>query len=76
MSEQQRPTDDGPAPEMVEAVVNHVRVLIQDERDAAAWEAVGKTAERHLKMAAKLRAYPLKNADEPYFVFRPYGAEG
>lgn len=77
MSEQQqRPADDAPKPELVEAIVAQVREMIQDERDDAAWDEVRKNAERHLKMAAKLRAYPLRNADEPDFVFRPFRAEG
>ena len=76
MSEQQRPAEDAPNPELVEAIVAQVRGLIQDDRDEAELDAVRRTAERHLKMAAKLRAYPLQNADEPDFVFRPYRAEG
>jgi len=76
MSEQQRPADDAPDPELVEAIVAQVRGLVQDERDEAAWDEVRKNAERHLKQAAKLRAYPLRNADEPDFTFRPYRAEG
>jgi hypothetical protein len=32
--------------------------------------------ERQLKQAARLRAYPLRNADEPDFVFQAYRAEG
>ena len=76
MSEPQRPADDTPNPELVEAVVAQVRGLIHDERDEAAFEEVRKGAERHLKMAARLRAYPLRNADEPDFAFRPYRAGG
>ncbi len=76
MSEQQRASDDAPDPELVEAIVAQVRGLVHDERDEAAWDEVRKTAERHLKMSAKLRAYPLRNADEPDFTFRPYRAEG
>lgn len=76
MSEQPKPADDAPNPELVEAIVAQVRGLIQDERDEAALAEVRKNAERHLKMAAKLRAYPLRNADEPDFTFRPYRAEG
>ena len=76
MSEAQKQAGDAPNPELVEAIVAQVRGLIQDERDEAAWDEVRKTAERHLKQAAKLRAYPLRNADEPDFVFRPYRAEG
>lgn len=76
MSEQQKPANDAPNPELVEAIVAQVRGLIQDERDDAALAEVRKSAERHLKQAAKLRAYPLRNADEPDFVFRPYRAEG
>ena len=63
-------------PELVEAIVAQVRGMIQDERDDAALDEVRKNAERHLKQAAKLRAYPLRNADEPDFIFRPYRAEG
>ena len=76
MSEQQRPADDAPDPTLVEAIVTQVRGMIHDERDEAAWDEVRKNAERHLKMAARLRAYPLQNADEPDFTFRPYRAEG
>lgn len=76
MSEQQKPADDAPNPELVEAIVAQVRGLIQDERSEAELDEVRKNAERHLKMAAKLRAYPLRNADEPDFAFRPYRAEG
>jgi hypothetical protein len=76
MSEQQRPADDAPDADLVEAVVAHVRELIQDERNETELVEVRKTVERHLKMAAKLRAVPLRNADEPDFVFRPYRAEG
>jgi len=76
MSEQQKPADDAPSPELVEAIVAQVRGLIQDERSEAELDEVRKNAERHLKMAAKLRAYPLRNADEPDFAFRPYRAEG
>ncbi len=76
MSEQQKPADDAPSPELVEAIVAQVRGLIQAERSEAELDEVRKNAERHLKMAAKLRAYPLRNADEPDFAFRPYRAEG
>ena len=76
MSEQPKPADDAVDPDLVEAIVAQVRGLIQDERDEAAFDEVRKTAERHLKMADKLRAYPLRNADEPDFTFRPYRAEG
>lgn len=39
-------------------------------------QAVRGNIERHLKLADKLRAYPLVNADEPDFAFRVYRAEG
>jgi hypothetical protein len=75
MSEERKP-DDAPDAVLVAAVVEHARRLLATERDEAAFEAVRQTAERHLKQAAKLRAYPLKNSDEPDFTFRPYRAEG
>ena len=46
MSEQQRPADDAPDPELVEAIVAQVRGMIQDERDDAALDEVRKNAER------------------------------
>jgi hypothetical protein len=45
---------------------------LSDEQRAAVLENV----DRHLKLGATLRAYLLRNADEPDFVFRPYRAEG
>lgn len=76
MNDEQKPADDAPDPELVEAIVAQVRGLIHDDRSEAELNEVRKGAERHLKMAAKLRAYPLRNTDEPDFAFRPYRAEG
>lgn len=76
MSGSAKPMDETPSPALVEAIVTQVRELIQDERDEADFDEVRKNVERHLKMAARLRAFPLQNADEPDFIFRPYRAEG
>jgi predicted lipid-binding transport protein (Tim44 family) len=68
--------DAAPDPARVDAALAMVRSSLDyglSEEDIADVRAV---LERHQKAYAKLRAYPLRNADEPEFIFRPYRAEG
>jgi hypothetical protein len=60
----------------VQATVDQVLASLGYELDDEAATQVRSRVERQLKLAAKLRAYPLRNADEPDSVFRPQRAEG
>jgi hypothetical protein len=64
--------NDALAQALTDAAAASLSFDLSDEQRAAVLENV----ERHLKLGATLRAYPLQNADEPDFVFRPYRAEG
>jgi hypothetical protein len=65
-------TNDALAQALTAAAAASLPYQLSEEQRATVRENV----ERHLKLAAALRAYPLQNADEPDFVFRPYRAEG
>jgi hypothetical protein len=64
--------DDPLAQALTEVTAASLTWELSDEQRATVLDVVG----RHLKLGAALRAYPLRNADEPDFVFRPYRAEG
>jgi hypothetical protein len=68
--------DDAANAEQVKAAVEYVKASLNWELTDDEAEQVRSNVERHLKNGAKLRAYALRNADEPDFVFRPYRAEG
>lgn len=74
VSPQQEP--DAPDSELVEATLGVVRRQLRYGLDDEQQTGVRESIERHQRLAATLRAYPLANADEPGFVFRPYRAEG
>ncbi len=74
MAEQQK-QDATPDPALVQATVDFVRASLSYRLSDEELERVRGRAERQLKAADKLRAYPLRNADEPDFVFDPYRAE-
>jgi hypothetical protein len=61
---------------MIDGWLALTRGALSYELDDAGVAAVRAGAARLLGNAAKLRAYPLVNADEPDFIFRPYRAEG
>jgi hypothetical protein len=60
----------------LQAAIDTVRASLSWELSDDDVAAVRKSVDGHLKQAARLRAYPLKNSDEPDFVFVPYRAEG
>lgn len=72
------PRAEQPQPDerLVDAIVYAVEASIDYELDDEARQIVHDTARRHQTMAMKLRAVPLRNADEPDFVFVPYRSEG
>ena len=71
-----QPQPDEATQRMVEAWLTLTRGALSYELDDVGVAAVRAGAARLLGGAAKLRAYPLVNADEPQFIFRPYRAEG
>lgn len=66
----------GPDSELVEATLGVVRRQLRYQLDEEQQAAVRESIERHQRLAEKLRAHPLRNADEPDFVFQAYQAEG
>ena len=60
----------------IDAAVAFIKHALGYELSEADETEVRNGVERQLKQAAKLRAYPLRNADEPDFVFQAYRAEG
>jgi hypothetical protein len=73
MTEQQK--QDAPDPALVQATVDQVLASLAYTLDDEVAAQVRGRVERQLKLAAKLRAYPLRNADEPDFIFRPHRTE-
>lgn len=69
-------TSDAPDAGQIQAAVDYIKQSLQWELSAEEEAEVRTNVERHLKQAATMRAYPLQNADEPDFIFRPYRAEG
>ncbi len=65
-----------PDSELVEATLGVVRRQLQHELDDEQQAAVRESIERQQRLAEKLHAHRLRNADEPDFVFRPYRSEG
>ncbi len=76
MADREQTAEQMPDAEMVRAVLAYIEGQLAWDLDDAALDDVRGNVERHLKMAGKLRAVPLRNADEPDFVFRPYRGEG
>lgn len=60
----------------IDAAVAFIEHALGYELSEADEAEVRNGVERQLKQAAKMRAYPLKNADEPDFIFQAYRAEG
>ena len=73
---QPQPVPDAATQRAIDAWLAQTRGALHWELDEAGVVAVRAGAARLLDNAATLRAYPLVNADEPDFVFRPYRAEG
>ncbi|HUG14359.1 MAG TPA: hypothetical protein VMM78_05000 [Thermomicrobiales bacterium] len=80
MSEQQSQPQQQPEVEIdagqIDAAVASVRHALGYELSEDDMAEVRNGVERQLKQAARMRAYPLQNADEPDFVFQAYRAEG
>jgi hypothetical protein len=60
----------------IDAAVAYIKRYLTYELNEADEAEVRSGVERQLKQAARMRAYPLQNADEPDFVFQAYRAEG
>jgi hypothetical protein len=75
MSEQKQSEPDVDAGQ-IDAAVAYIRHSLGWDLSEADEAEVRNGVERQLKQAARLRAYPLRNADEPDFVFQAYRAEG
>jgi hypothetical protein len=69
-----------PAPELdeqlVEAMLAHALAHLKFELPDEDLPKLRQSVEANLRNAAILRRYPLTNADEPDYIFRPYRAEG
>lgn len=75
MNDQKQPEPEIDAGQ-IDAAVAYIKHSLGYELSEADEAEVRSGVERQLKQAAKMRAYPLQNADEPDFVFQAYRAEG
>lgn len=64
-----------PDEQLIEAFASAAEASVGYELDDDARQVVRETVKRHQTMAMRLRPVPLRNADEPDFVFVPYRAE-
>ena len=76
MTAERHSEHEGVDDRLAEAIATSVEASLSYELDDNARQVLRDTARRHQQMAAKLRATPLTNADEPDFVFVPFRAEG
>lgn len=75
MNDQKQPEPEIDAGQ-IDAAVAYIKHSLGYELSKEDEAEVRSGVERQLKQAAKMRAYPLQNADEPDFVFQAYRAEG